>query len=161
MNKNFSEQQDNFVDVISDTMNALIGGIFLDSGDFQKTQGHILSIMKSEVYGDNPFEDEERDKVIEVWNSKTYTEGIEISYVIEEKEDFTYIRAYLGRLEARRCKFEKQKKNKVSKFFLDLRFYLENAYKHFEAKWWPKKYNKNDTQVNQDHWVAFNQEYRK
>lgn len=120
-----------------------------------------MGLLRSRIYGDNPFVDQERAKVIEVWNSKKYTEGLEISHVIEEKDDFVYIRVYFGKLEVRRCKFEKQKVNKVSKTYLDLRFYLENAYKQFEAKWWPKKYNINETQVRQDHWVSFNQEYRK
>lgn len=35
---------------------------------------------------------------------------------------------YAGKLELRRCKFEKDKKRKVEKGYLDLRFYLENAY---------------------------------
>lgn len=86
--------------------------------------------MKSQIYPEgNPFVDEERTKVIEVWNSKKYTEGIAISHVVEEREENVYIRVYMGKLEVRRCKFEKWKVNKVSKTYLDLRFYLENAYK--------------------------------
>jgi hypothetical protein len=111
-------------------MTALMGGIFFGSRDFEFTQQQILLLMKSQIYPEgNPFVDEERMKVIEVLNSKKYTEGLEISHVVEEKEDNVYIRVYLGKLEVRRCKFEKQKVNKVSKTYLDLRFYLENAYK--------------------------------
>jgi dsRNA-specific ribonuclease len=118
------------VEVFSDTMSALVAGIFFDSGDFQIMQELISVLMKSQIYNErNPFIDEERMKVNEVWASKKYTEGLEITHVVEEKNDFIYIRVYLGKLEVRRCKFEKQKVNKVSKTYLDLRFYLENAYK--------------------------------
>lgn len=79
----------------------------------------------------------ERNKVIEVWNSKKYTEGLDITHAIEEKDGYIYVRAYLGKLEARRCKFDKLKENKVTKAYLDLRFYLENAYKIFESNRWP------------------------
>ena len=82
-------------------------------------------------------EDIERNKVIEVWKSKKYTKGLDIRHIKEERDDFVYIRAYLGKLEARRCKFSKQQRNIVSKAYLDLRFYLENAYSIFETKWWP------------------------
>jgi hypothetical protein len=86
--------------------------------------------MKSQIYPEgNPFVDEERAKVIEVWKSKKYTEGIKITHLVEKKEEFIYIKIFFGKLEVRRCKFEKQKVNKVSKAYLDLRFYLENAYK--------------------------------
>ena len=51
--------------------------------------------------------DKERQKVDDVWESKTYTQGIKITYVIEDKDDFVYIKGYFGKLEVRRCKFEK------------------------------------------------------
>lgn len=65
---------------------------------------------------------------------------------------------YAGKLEIRRCKFEKEKKRKVERSYLDLRFYLENAYYKFESEWIAK--NKAMLPTSED-WNAFNTEYRK
>ena len=69
-----------------------------------------------------------------VWNSKKYTHSIKISHTVEENhEGFFYVRIFFGKTETRRCKFDKDKKRKVEKAYLDARFYLEKAYDEFES----------------------------
>ncbi len=83
---------------------------------------------------------------------------MKISHTVEEKDGQFYVRLYAGKLEIRRCKFEKEKKRKVERSYLDLRFYLENAYFKFESEWIAK--NKNNPPTSED-WNAFNTDYRK
>jgi hypothetical protein len=115
-------------------------------------------MMKSRLFKDTPRQDQERTKVLTVWNSKKYTYQLKISHTVEEKDGSFYVRLYAGKLEIRRCKFEKDKKRKVEKSYLDLRFYLENAYYKFESDWIATK---NAQQPTSDNWVNFNTEYRK
>lgn len=50
----FHDQQDSFVKIFSDSMEALFGSIFLDSGDYESTQVYILNMMKSHFFSDTP-----------------------------------------------------------------------------------------------------------
>lgn len=141
-------------------MEALFGGIFIDSGDFESTQLYILSVMRSHYFTETPRQDQERTKVLSVWNSKRYTHTLKIQHTVEEKDGFFYVRLYAGKLELRRCKFAKDQKRKVEKSYLDLRFYLENAYQIFEENWLKKNYQQGQ-QPTPENWTAFNQDYRK
>ena len=71
-------------------------------------------MMKSRLFKDTPRQDQERTKVLTVWNSKKYTYQLKISHTVEEKDGSFYVRLYAGKLEIRRCKFEKDKKRKVA-----------------------------------------------
>jgi hypothetical protein len=71
------------------------------------------------------------------------------------------VRGFAGKIEIRRVKFAKEKKKKIMKFYLDLSLYLENAYAEFEKQWFPQNFDKNQVEMNKDHWISFNKEFRK
>ena len=88
-----------------------------------------------------------------VWASKKYASQIPLTHTIEEKDGFIFVRCFAGKIEIRRVKFPKDKKKKIMKFYLEVRWYLENAYAEFEEHWFPQNFDKNQVEVNKDHWL--------
>ena len=130
----FSEIDEKFVKYFSDVMEALIGGIFMDSGDLDKTQMILLKLVNCPSVSAFPIVQHDRTAVLSVFNSKPYCKGIKLYHTMEEKDGNTYIMGYMGKLQFRRLKYSKERKKKVLLFYYDMRLYLEDAYKEFEMQ---------------------------
>ena len=74
------ELQDKFVKIFSDVMEAIIGAIFLDSGDFKRTEIAVRHMLQSRLISAMPLKDHERTKTLNLFNSKPYARVLKLTY---------------------------------------------------------------------------------
>jgi len=70
--------------MFGDVFESLIGAIFLDSMDIEKTKSILYRILKPYVmvYSDlKSVQDHGRTKLLELWNSKSYTKDVKIFHL--------------------------------------------------------------------------------
>ena len=103
----FSKIDQKFVKYFADVMEANIGGIFMDSGDLEKTQMILLKLINCPSVSSFPEEQHERTLVLSVFYSKPYCKNIKLYHALEEKNDSIYIMGYMGKHQFRRLKYEK------------------------------------------------------
>lgn len=76
------EFQDKYVKVYSDIMEALIGAIFLDSGDFERTEICVKHMLQSRFVTAMPLKDHERTKTLNLFNSKLYARALKLTHTM-------------------------------------------------------------------------------
>jgi dsRNA-specific ribonuclease len=69
--------------IFGDVFEAIVAAIFLDSKSFVKTKEVILSFVHPYlvIYSDlNTMKEHPRTVLLQLWNSKNYTNGLKISH---------------------------------------------------------------------------------
>jgi hypothetical protein len=121
----------------------------------------LLKLINCPSVKSFPIVQHDRTTVLSVFNSKPYCKGIKLYHTMEEKDGFTYIMGYMGKLQFRRLKYSKERKKKVQLFYYDMRLYLEDAYKDFEMKFVSNRKEYDIREPTNDEWLDFNKDYRK
>eukprot|EP00347_Sterkiella_histriomuscorum_P004250 403361171 len=118
--------------MFSDVFEAIIGAIYMDCRDFNKTKDVVLYLMKDYlaiftdmgIILDNP-----RTAAIELWDQQTYSRGLKLQHITTVGNNHTMFIGTIGDMQALRIRFQNTKKNKIREFYKNFFLFLQSFVK--------------------------------
>jgi hypothetical protein len=125
--------------IFGDIFESIIGAVFLDCRSISKTEIILHSFLKPFLKNHSSVEtldDHSRTKLLELWNSKGYTRNYKIRHEVDQRPDgSSTFRGWIGKVEVRKVRFEKDMKNKVRRFYNDFLEFVEAYVKVYESRY--------------------------
>ena len=124
--------------IFGDIFESLVGAIFLDCEDIERTKEIILQLLGpyTTLYSDlSLIQEHGRTLVLELWNSKDYTKQHRLYHESDIKDDEVFFYGKVDNLTIFQKQFKKDDKNKIRHFYKVLNQIVSNFLTKMEAKY--------------------------